>query len=96
MQNLVFGCNALYFPSTFGDDDLLQGMTGDTKLLIYIRKGWCFAGCRELFLVRVGERPKAPLLRKGCMGSSADVLGMGRCEAKDSVAGKKRSIAEQY
>ena len=34
-------------------------MTGDTKLLIYIRKGWCFAGWRELFLVRVGERPKA-------------------------------------
>ena len=23
--------NVIDFPSTFGDDDLLQGMTGDTK-----------------------------------------------------------------
>ena len=71
-------------------------MTGDTKLLIYIRKGWCFAGWGGLFLVRVGERPKAPLLRKGCMSCVCGRSGTGRCEAKDSVAGKKRSIAGQY
>ena len=46
-------------------------------ILIYIRKGWCFAGWRGLFLVRVGERPKASLLRKGCMSCTRGRSGYG-------------------
>ena len=40
-------------------------------------------------------------LRLRCWGKAAcvaraDALGTGRCEAKDSIAGKKRSITGQY
>ena len=33
---------------------------------------------------------------KAAWVACADVLGTGRCEAKDSVVGKKQSIAGQY
>ena len=61
-----------------------HGMTVDTKLPLYIRNGWCIAGWRELFLVCVSERSKAPLLGKGYM-SCAHVRPkttlLGRSEA---------------
>ena len=81
-----------YFPSTFCDDGLRQGMTGDTKLPLYIRNRWCFAGWRELFLVRVGERPKALLLGKGCMSCAWMFLVQGGVRPNTSLLGRSEAL----
>ena len=46
-------------------------------------------------MVCVGERPKASLLGKGCMSCTCGRSGYGRCEAKDSVAGKREQHLEE-